>query len=209
VKSRVGTLAMPIDTLELFELTRAAFDACKLQILSVEEQRYGGATPYPADVLRAGPRPLVQFPLETLEATIAHPRAIGVALRDRVSGRVVGYAIGSALENHGDEGVSVDPHAGENNTFYLQALATLPTVQNDVELENVLLDAVRDRAAAAGFEFLSTLIEVRFRETGPPWFRSAVALEQIENYLHSGIAFAYLQVELATAASPSSTPRLP
>ena len=139
----------------------------KLQILAVEQERYGAAAQYPPDVLRAGRRPLLQFPLETLEATMANPRAIGIALRDRVSGRFVGYALGSALENHDEEGVSSDPHFGENNTFYLQAMATLPTVQNAVELENHLLDALRERAIAAGFEFLSTLIEERLRETGP------------------------------------------
>ena len=39
-------------------------------------------------------------------------------------------ALGSALENHDEEGVSSDPHFGENNTFYLHAMTTLPTVQN-------------------------------------------------------------------------------
>ena len=95
----------------------------------VEQERYGSIAQYPPDVLRAGSRPLLQFPLETLEATAANLRAIGIALRDRVSGRVVGYALGSALENHDEEGVASDPHFGENNTFYLQALATLPTVR--------------------------------------------------------------------------------
>ena len=118
-------------------------------------------------MLRAGRRPLLQFPLETLEATMANPRAIGVALRDRVSGRFVGYALGSALENHDEEGVGSDPHFGENNTFYLQAMATLPTVQNAVELENFLLDSLRERVVAAGFEFLSTLIEERLRRDRP------------------------------------------
>src|SRR5207244_7832660 len=106
-------------------------------------------------------RPLLQFPLETLETTMANPRSIGVALRDRVSGRFVGYALGSALENHDEEGVASDPRFGENDTFYLQALATLPTVQNEVELENCLLDGLRTRVIAAGFKYLSTLIEDR------------------------------------------------
>jgi hypothetical protein len=53
--------------------------------------------------------------------------------------------------------------------FYLQAIATSPTVQNDVELENYLLESLRERAIAAGFEFLSTLIEDRLRHTGSAW----------------------------------------
>src|SRR5919202_2530224 len=134
--------------------------------------------------------------METLEATMGNLRAIGVALRDRVSGRIVGYALGSPIENYDEEGVGLDAHVGENNTFYLQAMATLPSVQNAEELENVLLDAVRERAIAAGYEFLSTLIEERVRDTGPPWVRTAVVLERIDNYLRSGTAFVYLQALL-------------
>ena len=61
---------------------------------------------------------------------------------------------------------------------------------------------MRARALAAGFEFLSTLIEDRVRETGPAWFQSAAVLERIDNYLRSGSAFAYLQVALQAAAEP-------
>ena len=195
LKTRVGTLAIPLETVEVVDLTPASFDTNKLQILTVEHERYGEAQ-YPPPVHREGQRPLLQYPIETLEATMANPRAIGVAVRDRVSGRFVAYALGSALENHDEEGVSSDPHFGENNTFYLQATATLPTVQNAVEIENLLLDALHERALAAGFEFLSTLIEDRLLETGPAWIRNAAILERIENYLGSGSAFVFLQVPL-------------
>jgi 4-aminobutyrate aminotransferase-like enzyme len=196
LKVRVGTLAIPLDTVELVDLTPANFDTYKLQIADVEQERYGASIQYPPDVLRAGRRPLLQFPVETLETTMGNPRAIGVALRDRVSGRLVGYTIGSALENHDEEGVSLDPRFGENNSFYLQAMATLPTVQNSAELENYLLEALHDRAIGAGFTFLSTLIEDRLRETGPEWLRNAVVLARIDNYLRSGFRFAYLQAAL-------------
>jgi len=198
-KVRVGTLAIPLDTIDLVDLTPANFDALKLQVMDVEEERYGAAS-YPPDVLRAGQRPLLQYPVETLEATMGNPRAIGVAVRDRVSGRIVAYALGSALENHDEEGVASDPRFGENNTFYLQALATLPGVQNAVEIENALLDAMKARAVAAGFAFLSTLIEDRIRETGPEWLRTAPVLQQIDNYLRSGLRFAYIQASLQPAA---------
>jgi 4-aminobutyrate aminotransferase-like enzyme len=204
LKIRVGTLAIPLDTVEALDLTPATFESCKLQILAVEQERYGAAVTYPPDVLRSGRRPLLQYPLETLEATAGNPRAIGIALRDRVSGRVVGFGLGSALENHDEEGVSVDPHFGENNTFYLQAVATLPTVQNAVELENRLLDLLREQAMAKGFEFLSTLIEDGVRETGPAWLRGAAILERIDNYLRSGTGFAYLQAALVPAAEPET-----
>ena len=129
--------------------------------------------------------------LEVMEALqLCFPRY------DKVSGRVMGYALGSALENHDEEGVASDPHFGENNTFYVQALAVLPTVQNATELENCALEAVRARAAAAEFEYLSTLIEERVREAGPAWLREAAPLQHIDNYLRSGLAFVYLQVNL-------------
>jgi 4-aminobutyrate aminotransferase-like enzyme len=198
-KIRVGTLEIPLDTLEVVDLTPANFESYKQQIAIVEQERYGSGVPYPADLVRSGPRPLLQFPLDILEATMSNARAIGVALRDRVSARLVGYALGSALENHDEEGVSSDPHFGENNVFYLQAMATLPMVQNEVAVENLLLDTLRDRMLAAGFEYLSTLIEERIRETAPDWLRRAVTLDRIDNYLRSGVTFAYLQ----TALQPS------
>ena len=198
-KIRVGTLEIPLDT------SRRSIHARELRDLQAADPggRAGAlrrGCRIPPDVLALGGRPLLQFPLETLEATMANPRAIGVALRDRVSGRIVGYALGSALENHDEEGVSSDPHFGENNTFYLQAMATLPTVQNDVEIENHLLDALRERALAAGFEFLSTLIEERVRAA--PAGSGAAVLERIENYLRSGIAFAYLQAPITDQQAP-------
>ena len=99
--------------------------------MAVEIERYGGASQYPPDVLRAGPPAAAAVPArDAARRTLSNPRAIGVALRDRVSGRIVAYALGSPLENHDEEGVSSDPHLGENNTFYLQAMATLPSVQN-------------------------------------------------------------------------------
>ena len=200
LETRVGTLAIPLDTVEIVDLT-PGFETHKLQIRTIEQERYGTLAQYPPDVLRAERRPLLQFPLETLEATASSPGAIGIALRDRVSARLVGYTLGSALENHDEEGVASDPHFGENNTFYLHAMATLPSVQNSVELENHLLELLRARAIAAGFEFLSTLIEDRLRDTGPAWLHGAEVLLRIENYLGSGSCFAYLQAALQSTSA--------
>jgi hypothetical protein len=195
-KVRRGTLAIPLETIEVVALTPANIQATKAQVLAVEQERYGAGAPSPTDTQPAGRPTLLQFPFDTLETTLANPGAIGLALRDRVSGRFVAYGLGSAIENHDAEGVSLDPHAGENNTFYLQAMATLPTVQNDVALENYLLELMRERAIANGFEFLSTLVEERLRETGPPWLRAAAVLERIDDYLHGGVPFVYLQAAL-------------
>jgi hypothetical protein len=195
-KIRVGTLAMPIDTIEVVDLTHENFGAHKAQVMAVEQERYGASAQYPPQALRAGARPPLQFPVETLEETLGNARAIGIALRDRVSGRFVAYALGSALENHDEEGVNSDPRFGENDTFYLQAMATSPTVQNDVELEKYLLDTLRARALGAGFAYLSTLIEARLLDTAPEWFTRAAVLQRIDNYLGSGLSFAYLQTPL-------------
>src|SRR5438094_6053566 len=89
-KVRVGTLAIPLDTVDIVDLT-PGFETHKLQIRTIEQERYGTLAQYPPDVLRAERRPLLQFPLETLEATASSPSAIGIALRDRVSARLVGY----------------------------------------------------------------------------------------------------------------------
>jgi 4-aminobutyrate aminotransferase-like enzyme len=205
VKTRVGTLAIPLETIETIALTPQSFETYKLLVATVEQERYGAGVPAPSGEPPDRRPRLVQLPVETLEATIANQRAIGVALRDKVSGKIVGYAIGSPLENHDDEGVSSDPHLGENNTFYLQAMATLPTVQNSTELENHLLDLIRERATTAKFEFLSTLIEDRMRETGPAWFREGSVLDHFDNYLHSGEPFCYIQIPLQPAADATSS----
>jgi 4-aminobutyrate aminotransferase-like enzyme len=206
LKTRVGTLNIPIETLERVDLTPGTFEALKPQILSVEQECYGAATALTPAAVRAGRRPPLQFPIETLETTMGHSGAVGVALRDRVSGRFVAYALGSAIENHDEEGISSDPHFGENNTFYLQAMAASPSVQNGVEVENHLLEALRERVLVAGFSYLSTLIEARLHETGPSWLQDAATLESNENYLGSGMTFAYLQAALKPDTPESPRP---
>jgi 4-aminobutyrate aminotransferase-like enzyme len=188
VRIRVGTLTMPLDTVELFDLTSANFESVKVQLMTLEEERYVPVSP------------LLKYPAETLEATIRNPKSIGLALRDKVSGRLVGYALGSPLEDHDEEGTSSDPRVGENDTFYLQALTASPSAQNATELENRLLDCVRDRAVAAGFLYLSTLVEASSLATSTPWLRDAAVLERIENYLGSGSSFVYVQAALATGS---------
>ncbi len=186
LRIRVGTLAMPLDTLELSDLTAANLEPLRTQIEAIEADRYDPDSA------------LLKYPVETLEATARNAKAVGVALRSKVSGRLVGYALGSALEDHDEEGVSADPRHGENDTYYLQALTVTPSAQNLVEVENYLLDAVRERAVAIGFSYLSTLIEARFKETGPPWLQSGTVLESIDDYLGSGAKFSYLQAPLRT-----------
>ena len=72
----------------------------------------------------------------------------------------------------------------------------LQVLRNAAELENHLLESIRERAIAEGFVFLSTLIEDRVRTSGPPWLAGAAVLERVENYLRSGIDFAYLQAAI-------------
>jgi hypothetical protein len=206
---RVGALECPVEAVEVVDITPASFAQLEPEILAVEVEQYGPFTQYPPDVLRAGRRPMLQYPPTLLEATMSNPRAIGVALRDRISGRIIAYALGSALEDHDEEGVGSDARFGEGNTFYLQAMATLPSVQNQVEIENHVLEAVRARAQAAGFEYLSTLIEERIHETGPDWFRQGTALRVVDNYLRSGIRFVYVQASLAGPQSPAAASEKP
>ena len=186
LRIRVGTLTMPLDTLELVELTPANFDAMKAQLIGLEEERYVPVAP------------LLKYPAETLETTIRNAKSIGLALRDKVSGRLVGYALGSPVEDHDEEGISSDPRVGENDTFYLQAFTLSPSAQNGAELENKLLDCVRERALATGYQYLSTLIDANSLATSAAWLRDGVVLERIENYLGSGTSFLYVQTPLGS-----------
>jgi 4-aminobutyrate aminotransferase/(S)-3-amino-2-methylpropionate transaminase len=207
---RVGTLECPVAAIEVLDIGPGD-EALWPGIMAVEVERYGGASNYPPDILLAGRRPLLQFPLEMLQGTLSNPGALGVVLRDRVSGRIVAYAIGSALEDHDEEGVSSDPRLGERDTFYLQAMATLPSVRNQLEIEGLLLDQLRARALASGYRYLSTLIEERFRGTGPDWFRDAQLIQTIPNYLRGGSSFVYLHASLngppATEPAPDEADR--
>jgi len=179
-------------TLEVVDLSRD-LERLLPEVVAVEVERYGNLANYPPEVLRAGRRPLLQYPAETLASTLAQARACAVALRDRVSQRIVAYALGSPLENHDELGVREDPRYGESDAFYLQAVAVSPLLRNQAEIEGMVLDLVRERAHAAGFKSVSALIEARLRETGPRWMREAVVLEVVDDYLQSGIRFLYLQ----------------
>src|SRR5206468_3528259 len=46
-KIRVGTLAIPLETVEVVDLTPATFDALELDVLAVEQERYGASAAYP------------------------------------------------------------------------------------------------------------------------------------------------------------------
>jgi 4-aminobutyrate aminotransferase-like enzyme len=193
---RVGALECPLAAIEVLDLGAPGAEDLWPGIMAVEVERYGGSSDYPPDILRAGRRPLLQFPLEMLQGTLSNRRALGVVVRDRVSGRIVAYALGSALEDHDEEGVSSDPRLGEHDTFYLQAMATLPSVKNNVEIESHLLDQLRTRALASGYAYFSTLIEERFHGTGPAWFREAQLVQTVPDYLRSGLSFVYLHASL-------------
>jgi hypothetical protein len=191
---RPGTLDIPPGTLEVVDLNGPAAKQLKPQVHVLEDEQYG-----PKD----GRRPLLQYPEEALEATLAHLRAVGVGLRDRVSGRLLAYAIGSPLENHDELGVRDDPSYGDNNAIYLQAMASSPQLKNQAEVEGLVLDAFRARAEWLGFVQLSTLIEARLVEGGPAWMKQATVTETFENYMQSGITFVYLRSSLVAPPTES------
>ncbi|MCM2332841.1 MAG: aminotransferase class III-fold pyridoxal phosphate-dependent enzyme [Anaeromyxobacteraceae bacterium] len=190
IEVRPGTLDVPPQTLQVVDLNGPQAKALLPQVHELEDEQYGSDD---------GRRSLLQFPPETLEATLGHLRSIGVGLRDRVSGRLVAYAIGSPLENHDELGVRDDPSYGDNNAVYLQAMALDPRLKNQAEVEQLVLDAFRARAEWAGFVSLSTLIERRVLDTGPAWMKAATVVDTIENYMQSGVTFAYLRSSLVTA----------
>jgi 4-aminobutyrate aminotransferase-like enzyme len=197
---RIGDLECPLAGVQVVDLEPGTFADLRPAIMAVEIERYGSLADYPSDVLRAGSRPLLQYPAEALEATIANPGAVGIALRDSVSERIIAYALGSPLENYDEEGVADDPHLGEHSTFYLQAVAVSPSVRNHVEIESYLFEALRPRVAARGFRYLSTLIEDEILRRGPAWLGSAEVLRTIENHLRTGKRLVYAHAVLPEPA---------
>jgi len=187
IEVRPGAIDVPPQTLEVVDLTGPAAKLLMPQVHELEDEQYGSDD---------GRRPLLQYPPETLEATLGHLRAIGVGLRDRVSGRLVAYAMGSPLENHDELGVRDDPSYGDNNAVYLQAMALDPRLKNQAEVEGMVLDAFRARAEWLGYLSLSTLIERRFVDTGPAWMNQATVVDTIDNYMQSGVTFVYLRSSL-------------
>lgn len=196
---RMGTITAPVDAVEIVALDTGNFAHCSAGIMSVEIERYGTLSHYPDDVMQAGRRPLLQFPVEALENALSHSRSIGLVLR--FSGRVVAYAVGSPLENHDEEGVADDPHHGEQDTFYLLAMAVDPSTANAAALERLLLDHVREQSIRAGYRRLSTLMEERFHADGPRWLQAATVVRSLDNYLRSGLRFLYLSTELEVASA--------
>jgi 4-aminobutyrate aminotransferase/(S)-3-amino-2-methylpropionate transaminase len=185
---RVGTIDMPPSTLQVVDLQG---DRQLLpQVHALEAEQYG-----PKD----GREPFLQYPPEMLEGTLGHARAVGIALRDRVTGRLVAYAVGSALENHNELGVREDPAYGDNDTIYLQAMAVSPQLRNPAEVEAMILEGFRARAEWAGFAALSTLIEARVLESGPAWLRAGTVLETADDYLKSGVRFVYVRARIGAA----------
>ena len=202
---RAGPMTVPPPGTEVIELDSRNFAEHQTGVMAVEIERYGFLSHYPPDVLHEGRRPLLQYPVEAIEGTLANPRAVGLALR--FSGRIIAYAVGSPLENYDEEGVHDDPHFGEHQTYYLLAMAVHPSVENVAEIERHLLDLLRARVIAQGYLRLSALMEERFHQNGPPWLRSAEVLRIVDNYLRSGLRFVYMHSSLSDgdAAAAANT----
>ena len=196
---RVGPMTVPPAGTVVIELDSRNFPEHQAGLMAVEIGRYGSLAQYPPDVLHEGRRPLLQFPIEAIEGALANARSVGLALL--FSGRIIAYAVGSPLENYDEEGVHDDPHYGEQQTYYLLAMAVDPSVENAAEIEHHLLDLLRSRVIAQGYLSFSTLVEERFHRTGPPWLRSAEVLRVVDNYLRSGQRFVYMHTTLATATA--------
>lgn len=200
---RAGPVTVPPTGAEVIALDAENFGEHRAGVMAVEIGRYGLLAHYPPDVLHAGRRPLLQFPVEALEGTLAHPRAVGLALR--FSGRILAYAVGSPLENYDEEGVRDDPHFGEHQTYYLLAMAVHPSVDNAAAIEHHLLELLRARVLAQGYQRLAALVEERLHASGPPWLRAAEVLRVVDNYLRSGVRFVYLHTALVDARVEANT----
>jgi hypothetical protein len=121
---RASPMVVPPAVTEAIELDAQNFPEHRAGVMAAEIERYGSLSHYPPDVLHEGRRPLLQFPVEAIEGTLANSRSLGLALR--FSGRLIAYAVGSPLENYDEEGAHDDPHFGEHQTYYLMAMAVHP-----------------------------------------------------------------------------------
>jgi 4-aminobutyrate aminotransferase/(S)-3-amino-2-methylpropionate transaminase len=189
---RRGTTEVQPAALEAIELEKDVAGQLP-QVMELEHDRYGNLARYPADVLKAGHRPLIEYPEETLATTLSAPRACGVVLRDRLTGRAVAYALGSPLEQHDEIGVREDPRHGDGDTFYLQAIAVSSRIRNPADVEVRVLEIMHERVRRLGFKAISSLIEARVVASGPEWLRTATVLQDVDDYLHSGVRFVYVQ----------------
>ncbi len=187
LRIRVGTLTIPVDTLELVDLTPDERSRrIRAQILQLEQERFDPESPllkYPAGHARG----------DAEEPARHRDRRCAIAC----SGRLVGYALGSAIEDHDEEGISSDPRVGENDTFYLQALVVPPSVaerRRTRELPAGHPAPAGDRRPGSSICRRSS--KSRVCETAPDWFKAGVTLETLDNYLGSGATFNYLQAPL-------------
>lgn len=94
-----------------------------------------------------------------------------------------------------EEGVMDDPGLGQENTFYLHAMAVLPTAQNRSELEEAIFAAIATEARESGFAYLSALIEKELFERISSWKSRAETLRDIPDYLGSPFVYTRLALE--------------
>jgi 4-aminobutyrate aminotransferase-like enzyme len=189
-------ITIPLARAGLKEFDQAGFGLLKAGIVEVEDSYYGPAAHSSPDARRISRRSRLRYPDYVLESSIANAGSAGVALIDNDNGRVIAYALGSPLENYDETGMRDDKHFGEQNTFYLQAAAMLPSVLNREELLGYMLEKLRERLILMGYEHLSALMEAEVLALSPPWLRNGTVTLTVDNYLRSGIKFVYVQVPL-------------
>ncbi len=187
---QLGPLEHPITTIEVREITKENFASIREELEFLEGECYPDSNP---SLKR------LRLPIEGLEKTMDERGAIGMVLHDKVSGRCLGYALGSPLEGHDEEGVHEDPGFGQENTFYLHAMAVLPSALNRSELEDFLVRGIHERAGKSGFQFISTLIEREVFERVSIWRDRGEVLRTFPDYL--GHPFVYFRLALGECSA--------
>ncbi len=208
LKIRVGTLAIPLDTVEIVDLTPASFETYKLQILAVEQERYGA---------RRSTRPTCSAPGG---GRCCSSRSRRSKRRWRIPARS-----GSRCATASRDGSWATRSAARSRTTTRKASARIrtsarttrstcrrwprcPRCRTPSSSRTCCWSRCASVRSRPGSSSCRRSSRTGLRDTGPAWFRSAAVLERIDNYLRSGIPFAYLQVTLqpADAAAPASTP---
>ena len=195
---------MPLETIETLPLTPSLFETLKLQIVAVEQERYGDA-----DVLsgrRAACRPPAAAAVPARNAgsddgAIPARSASPCAIASRDGSSATGWAARSRTTTRKGSPPTRTP-ATTTRSFCRRWRRCRPC-RTPPRSRTCCSTRCGSARSPKDSPILSTLIEERLLTTGPAWLKAATVLERIDNYLRSGITFVYLQAPLTAPTAVS------
>lgn len=151
--------------------------------------------------------PLLRYSHASLMRTVQMANSACCIARDRATGELIGYALGSPLEHHDEMGTRLDVNLLKHNTFFIQHSVVSPCVTNIFDVSRALFDRLFERVSAirsSRFEYMSALLDYEVVTQGSSWMSTAKVWFLIPNYCMSGQSFAYVSAPLGVNAGSSS-----